>query len=46
MMSAIDPRLLKALGTAKAAGIEIEGFEIGPRSIKIQRIAVRAAAAA
>lgn len=36
MMSAIDPRLLKFLATAKAAGLEVAGFEIGPRLIKVQ----------
>lgn len=35
-MSATDPRLLRYLATAKAAGLDVAGFEVGPRIIKVQ----------
>jgi hypothetical protein len=36
MMSVTDPRLFRYLATAKAAGLEVAGFEVGPRLIKVQ----------
>lgn len=35
-MTTVDPRLLRCLATAKAAELEVSGFEVSPRSIKIQ----------
>lgn len=35
-MGVTDPRLLRALETAKAAGLEVDGFEVGPRLIRIK----------
>lgn len=35
-MGITDPRLLKLLATAKAAGLEVDGFEVGPRLIRVK----------